>query len=135
IAQSSTARQIGPNLSIVQLRAIAPVRGTKPNVGRSPVVPQRVEGDEMEPNVSDPMAKATHPAAVADAEPADDPLDPCLGFHGLRVRPPNHLSPIASAPSENFATSTAPAASSRCTTVASSSKLCFSNPPAPHVVG
>src|SRR5579862_5455549 len=135
MAQSSTARQIGPSLSIVQLSAIAPVRGTKPNVGRSPVVPQRVEGDEIDPNVSEPIAKATHPAAVADAEPADEPLEPCLVFHGLRVRPPNHLSPIASAPSVVFATSTAPAASRRLTTVASSSKLCFSKPPAPHVVG
>src|SRR5579862_5945680 len=120
---------------MVQLSAIAPVRGTKPNVGRRPVSPQRVEGDEMDPSVSDPMAKATHPAATALAEPADDPLEPWLGFHGLRVRPPNHLSPMASAPSVNLATSTAPAASSRLTTVASSSKDWCSNPPAPHVVG
>src|SRR5579864_366586 len=91
--QSSTERQIGPSLSILQERAIAPVRGTRPNVGRSPVVPQRVEGEEMEPSVSDPMANPTQPAAVADADPADDPLDPCRGFHGLRVIPPNHRSP------------------------------------------
>src|SRR6201996_888938 len=123
MAQSSTARQMGPSLSIVQLSAIAPVRGTKPKVGRRPVSPQRVEGDEIEPSVSEPMEKATHPAAVVDADPAEEPLDPCFGFHGLRVRPPNHLSPIASAPSVVFATSTAPAASRRFTTVASSSKL------------
>ena len=43
------------------------MRGTKPKVGRSPVVPQRVEGDEMEPSVSEPMAKATQPEAVAEA--------------------------------------------------------------------
>ncbi len=59
------------------------------------MVPQRVDGDEMEPSVSDPMAKATHPAAVAEAEPADDPLEPWRGFQGLRVMPPNHLSPCA----------------------------------------
>jgi len=47
-AQSSTARQIGPILSIVQLNAIAPVRGTKPNVGRNPVQPHRVEGEEID---------------------------------------------------------------------------------------
>src|SRR5271170_5054926 len=135
MAQSSTARQIGPSLSIVQLRAIAPVRGTNPKVGRRPVTPQRVEGEEMEPSVSDPMAKATQPAEVAEAEPADEPLEPCLVFHGLRVRPPNHLSPMASAPSVVLATSTAPVASRRWTTVASVSMLCFSNPPAPHVVG
>ena len=48
---------MGPSLSIVQLRAMAPVRGTKPKVGRRPVSPQRVEGEEMEPSVSEPMAK------------------------------------------------------------------------------
>jgi len=56
--------------------AIAPVRGTNPNVGRNPVHPQRVDGDEIDPSVSDPILNATHPAAVADAGPADDPLDP-----------------------------------------------------------
>src|SRR3954471_9729602 len=121
MAQSSTVRQIGPSLSIVHERAIAPVRGTRPKVGRSPVAPQRVHGDEIEPSVSDPTAKPTHPAAVADDEPADDPLDPCSIFQGFRVMPPNHTSPMARAPKVVFATSTAPAASRRLTTVASSS--------------
>src|SRR5580658_2195732 len=134
MAQSSTARQIGPSLSIVQLSAIAPVRGTNPKVGRRPVTPHRVEGEEIEPRVSEPIANATHPADVAEAEPADEPLEPCFGFHGLRVRPPNHLSPMASAPSVVLAISTAPAASRRWTTVASASKCCFSKPPAPQVV-
>src|SRR5712691_10815290 len=125
---------MGPSLSMVKERAMAPVRGTKPNVGLRPVVPQRVDGDEMEPSVSEPMAKATQPAAVADDDPADDPLDPCLVFQGLRVMPPNHLSPWASAPSVSLATSTAPAASKRFTTVASSSNFWSSKPPAPHVV-
>src|SRR5260370_42114866 len=123
-AQSSAERQIGPSLSIVQANAIAPVRGTKPNVGRNPVVPQRVEGDEIEPNVSEPIAKATQPAATAEAGPADEPLEPSAVFHGFRVRPPNHLSPIASAPDVNLATSTAPASSKRFTMVPSSSITC-----------
>ena len=72
---------------------MAPVRGTRPKVGRRPVVPQRVEGEEIDPSVSDPIANATQPAAVAEADPADDPLDPCFVFQGLRVIPPNHLSP------------------------------------------
>src|SRR5712664_2635892 len=88
-AQSSTVRQMGPNLSILQESAIAPVRGTNPNVGRNPVHPQRVDGDEIEPSVSEPMLNATQPAAVAEAGPADEPLDPCRTFHGLRVIPPN----------------------------------------------
>src|SRR6185312_10176788 len=132
IAASSTARQSGPSLSMVHESAIAPVRGTNPNVGRKPVVPQRVDGEEIDPSVSEPMAKATQPAAVAEADPADDPLDPCLVFQGLRVMPPNHLSPCASAPRVSLATRTAPAASSRLTTVASSSIFWSSNPPAPH---
>src|SRR5437764_9609670 len=123
MAQSSTARQRGPSLSMVQERAIAPVRGTSPKVGRRPVVPQRVDGEEMDPKVSEPMAKATQPDAVAEAEPADDPLDPCLVFQGLRVMPPNHLSPCARAPRVSLATSTAPAASRRCPPVASASKF------------
>src|SRR5215475_4543104 len=134
MAVSSTARQIGPSLSMVHESAMAPVRGTRPKVGRKPVVPQRVEGDEIDPRVSEPIAKATQPAAVADADPADDPLEPCFVFHGLRVMPPNHLSPWASAPRVSFATSTAPAASRRFTTVASSSMFWFSKPPAPQVV-
>src|SRR6185312_5629667 len=121
----SAERAIGPSLSIVQLSAMAPVRGTAPNVGRRPVAPQRVHGELMDPSVSDPIANATHPAATALADPADEPLEPCSGFQGLRVRPPNHLSPIASAPSVNLAISTAPA----------SSKDWCSKPPAPQVVG
>src|SRR3954453_16264825 len=134
MAQSSTARQIGPSLSMLHDNAIAPVRGTRPKVGRNPVVPHRVDGDEIDPSVSDPMANATHPAAVADAGPADDPLEPWSVFQGLRVTPPYHTSPCASAPNVNFATSTAPALSRRCTTVASSSIVWSSKPPAPHVV-
>src|SRR6185312_2648196 len=113
MAQSSTARQSGPSLSIVHESAMAPVRGTSPNVGLKPVTPHRVEGDEMEPSVSEPIANATQPAAVAEEDPAEEPLEPCCGFHGLRVMPPNHLSPSASAPRVSFATSTAPAASRR----------------------
>src|SRR2546430_3358885 len=86
-AQSSTLLQMGPSLSMLQDSAIAPVRGTRPNEGRSPVHPQRVEGDEIEPSVSEPMLKATQPAAVADAGPAEEPLEPWWVFHGLRVMP------------------------------------------------
>src|SRR5512133_2250407 len=99
--------------------AIAPVRGTRPYVGLSPVTPFRVDGDEMEPSVSVPIANATSPADVADAGPAEDPLEPCATFQGFFVVPPNQMSPCASSPSVSFATSTAPAASSRFTTSAS----------------
>src|SRR5437879_13831068 len=58
---------MGPNLSILQESAIAPVLGTRPNDGRNPVHPQRVDGDEIEPSVSDPMLNATHPASATAA--------------------------------------------------------------------
>src|SRR5581483_493424 len=115
--------------------AMAPVRGTRPNVGRSPVQPHRVDGEEIEPSVSEPMLNATQPAAVAEAGPADEPLEPWVSRHGLRVMPAYHRSPSARAPRVSLAMSTAPAASSRFTTVASSSIVWCSNPPAPQVVG
>src|SRR6516165_9649036 len=97
-AQSSTERAIGPILSIDQASAMQPLRLTRPNVGRSPVAPQARQGETMLPSVSLPMAKPTRPAAAAAAEPADEPLEPVRGSHGLFVRPPNHRSPIARAP-------------------------------------
>ena len=122
---------------------MAPVRGTRPKVGRRPVAPQRVEGEEMEPRVSVPRAKPTQPAETADAEPAEDPLEPWRGFQGLRVRAPGlpeacgypHRSPWARAPMVSLARRTAPAASSRWTTVASTSKVWCSKLAAPQVVG
>jgi len=61
---------------MLQDSAIAPVLGTRPNDGRRPVHPQRVDVEEIDPSVSDPMLNATQPAAVADAGPAEEPLDP-----------------------------------------------------------
>src|SRR5262245_3881648 len=117
-AVSSTDLAIGPILSIVQASAMAPYRLTRPNVGRSPVTPQRVQGDTMLPRVSVPRAKPVSPALVADADPADEPLDPWSVFQGFFVVPPNHTSPHASSPTDVFATRTAPASSSRAATVA-----------------
>src|SRR5690606_2721900 len=134
-AQSSTERQIGPILSMLQDSAIAPWRLTRPYVGRSPVAPHRVDGETMEPCVSVPILKPTSPATVAAAEPADEPLEPCSRFHGFLVCPPNHWSPIASAPTVSLATRIAPASSSRRTTVASSSITWSLYGAAPHVVG
>src|SRR6185436_15440151 len=121
-AQSSALRQIGPSLSVVHDRAIAPLRGTRPKVGRKPETPHVLDGDVIEPFVSDPMLKPTHPAAVADAGPAGEPLEPglsCSGIHGLRVYSAHQWFPCASEPSVSFATRMAPAASRRFTTVAS----------------
>ena len=67
------------------------------------------DGETIEPSVSVPIANPTPPAVVAAAEPADEPLDPCSRFHGLRVMPPNQTSPQASSPRVSLAMSTAPA--------------------------
>src|SRR6185369_4625270 len=103
--QSVTLRHNGPSLSMVQESAIAPARLTRPKVGRSPVVPHRVEGDTIDPSVSLPMANATAPADVAEAGPAEEPLDPWSVFQGFLVVPPNQTSPWANSPSDSFATS------------------------------
>ena len=117
-AQSMAFRQIGPNLSMLQLRAIAPCLLTRPKVGLKPVAPQTVEGETIEPHVSLPIAKGTRPATVAEADPAEEPLLPSYKFQGFLVLPPYQTSPQAKAPKVNFATKTAPASSSFFITVA-----------------
>src|SRR5687767_7093461 len=98
IPQSTADRQIGPILSMLQLSAMAPVRLTRPKVGRKPVTPHRVEGETIEPSVSVPIANATSPEPVAEADPAEEPLDPCARFQGFLVTPPYQMSPMANAP-------------------------------------
>jgi hypothetical protein len=102
-----------------------PCRLTRPKVGRSPVVPHSRHGQTRLPCVSLPKVKPTSPAAVALAEPADEPLDPRWVNQGFFVWPLNHWSPKASAPSESLATRTAPASSSLRATVAFTS-ICWS---------
>src|SRR5208283_1102934 len=116
---SSTLRAMGPSLSSDQQSVIAPVRATRPKVGRSPVTPQRIEGLTMLPPVSLPMAKPTNPAAVAAPGPALEPDDPSSSNHGFMVWPPYQISLSASAPKLNLATRTAPASLRRLTTTAS----------------
>lgn len=115
---------MGPILSIDHESAMAPKRLTRPKVGRRPVAPHRVQGETMLPQVSVPMAKATRPAAVAAAGPADEPLEPWAVFQGLRVVASNQTSPQARAPTESLATRTAPASSRRVMTVAFSLRTC-----------
>src|SRR6516162_10417806 len=106
---SSTPRVMGPSLSSDQHNVIAPVRGTRPYVGRSPVTPHRMLGLTMLPPVSLPIANPTSPAAVAAPGPALEPDAPSSSSQGLTVWPPNQISLSASAPRLSFATSTAPA--------------------------
>src|ERR1043166_1262341 len=132
---SSTERVIGPSLSRDQQSVIAPVRATRPKVGRRPVTPQRIAGLTIEPPVSLPTEKATRAAAVAAPGPALDPDAPSSRSHGFIVWPPNQMSFKASAPSESFATITAPAALRRLTTAESAEGTRLRNGSAPYVVG
>src|SRR5688572_27075752 len=106
---------------MLQASVMHPARLTRPNVGRRPVALHRRLGETMLPSVSLPIAKPTSPATTAAVEPADEPLDPSAGFHGLRVMPPNHSSPSASEPTVSLASNTAPASSKCLATVACTS--------------
>src|SRR5215472_7091258 len=111
---------MGPSLSSDQQSVIAPVRGTRPYVGRKPVTPHRILGLTMLPPVSLPIENPTSPAAVAAPGPALDPDAPSSSSHGFTVCPPNQMSFSASAPRLSFATKTAPASLRRLTTAESS---------------
>src|SRR6185437_4448540 len=128
---SSTYRAIGPSLSSDQHNVIAPVRATRPYVGRNPVIPHRMLGAMMLPPVSLPTEKPTSPAAVEAPGPALDPDAPSSSSHGFIVWPPNQMSLSASAPMLNFATNTAPAWYKRATTAESACGTRFRNGSAP----
>src|SRR6188472_705473 len=100
---SSTLLVIGPSLSSDQQSVMAPVRATRPNVGRKPVTPHRIAGETMLPPVSLPIENATKPAAVAAPGPALDPDAPSSSRHGFIVWPPNQMSLSASAPRDSLA--------------------------------
>src|SRR5579884_1115753 len=85
--QSSADLQIGPILSSVHDSAIAPCRLTNPYVGRNPVQPQKALGVRIDPDVSDPRANVTSPAATALAEPLDEPPDQRVRSQGFRPGP------------------------------------------------
>src|SRR5262245_56906745 len=87
--QSSAVRHIGPSLSIVQLKAIAPWRLMRPYVGRSPATPQYPAGVMIEPQVSEPMAKGTRPPPTALPQPLEEPPLQRRTSHGLSPGPVN----------------------------------------------
>src|SRR5260370_21123016 len=85
--QSSAERHMGPILSSVQASDMAPRRLTSPYVGRNPVTPQNALGVRMDPEVSEPSANVTSPAAVATPEPLDDPPAQRVRSHGFIAGP------------------------------------------------
>jgi len=56
------------------------------------VIPHAVDGKRIDPEVSEPIAKPTRPAATAIPEPLDDPPLQYCGFHGVRPGPVNDAS-------------------------------------------
>src|SRR4029077_7833926 len=80
--QSSALRQIGPMVSSDQQSCMHPCRLTRPEVGRSPTVPQRIDGWIMLPPVPSAIEKPTSPAAIAEPEPDDEPAASKCGFQG-----------------------------------------------------
>src|ERR1035438_4442624 len=85
--QSSALCAKGPSLSRVQESAMAPCRLTSPYVGRKAVTPQKEAGVTMDPEVSEPMAKATSPAATAAADPLEEPPLQRVRSQGLSPGP------------------------------------------------
>src|SRR3954451_7013496 len=76
----------------------------------------------MEPPVSDPREIGANPAGTAAAEPPDEPPGTREGSRGLRVGPKAEFSvddPMANSSRFVLPMATAPAATTRCTTVAS----------------
>ena len=61
--------------------------GTRPQLGRMPVTPQKAAGMRTEPAVSVPSAASTKPAATAAPLPPLEPPQMWSGFHGLSAGP------------------------------------------------
>ena len=51
------------------------------------MTPQKALGVRMEPEVSEPSANVTRPAATAMAEPLEDPPDQRVVSHGFKPGP------------------------------------------------
>src|SRR3954464_3343461 len=86
-----------------------------------PTTPHRAAGWRVEPPVSDPRARGLKPAATAAELPPDDPPGTRVGSCGLRVGPKAEFSvdePMANSSRLVLPTTTAPAATTRSTTVA-----------------
>ncbi len=120
-ATSATLRPIGPTVSSDGQSGKTPSSGRSPQRGFSPTVPQAADGSRIEHPVSVPIARSTSPAASAAALPDDEPPVVFPGWSGLWTVPYHGFAP--STPQANsgrlpFPTTTAPASSTRCTTLA-----------------
>jgi hypothetical protein len=112
-------RAIGPfDESCSQPGGTGPPDGTRPKEGLSPDSPHNAEGMRIEPPPSEPVASGTMPAAIAAAEPPEDPPAEWARSQGLRVRPNTALVVHAVQPYSGvfvLPTTTQPARRSRAT--------------------
>ena len=86
----------------------------------TPTTPQSAAGWRIEPPVSVPIAPAQSDAAVAAAEPPEDPPGTCARDHGFRTGLNELFSfdePIANSSMFSLPTMTPPAAARRAVTV------------------
>src|SRR6476661_6772581 len=93
-----------------------------PYVGFTPTTPHSAAGWRIEPPVSEPSANGAKPAATAAADPPLEPPGTRVRSCGLRVGPNAEFSvdePIANSSRFVLPITTAPAARTRSTTVAS----------------
>ena len=93
-----------------------------PRVGLTPTMPFRAAGTRPEPAVSVPRARSTRPSATATADPELDPPEIRSGSHALRTAPYGlrvPTRPVANWSRLVLPSTTAPAARSRATAVAS----------------
>src|SRR3984885_13511260 len=114
-----------------------PVHGMTPRVGLTPTTPFSAAGTRPEPAVSVPRAKSTRPSATATADPALEPPEILAGSHALRTAPYGlrvPTRPVANWSRLVLPSTTAPAARSRTTAVASRAGR-YSYEGAPAVVG
>ena len=128
-ARSSTCRAIGPthvmsSIPVARVGGHRPVSGVRPTVGRMPTVPQKCDGARIEPPPSVPIPAIDASAPSSAASPPDEPPGVWAPSSGCSVHPMSRLS--VSKEHEHsgafvLATTTAPAARRRATTVASPS--------------
>src|SRR5579883_854160 len=115
-----------------------PVIGTSPQVGLRPYTPHQADGVRIEPPWSPPSAISTSPAATSAALPPDDPPALYAGSCGFRIGPVAHVWLPAEKHRSSHAAlpaTTAPASSTRVTTVASTSGTYPSSQREPFIIG
>ena len=105
------------------------------------MTPQKAAGVRIEPEVSEPIANGTRPAATAEPGPLEEPPLQNFVFHGVRPGPVNDGVGVVVAHAarqldhRELGHQDRTRLAQRSTTVASWSNICSRYGAAPHVVG